>query len=372
MRAIGVFCMCLSLVLITACGDVEHNPIESVPSVDVTIDETKNTAQRPGVSQSFNSSLVVSDQFFNDADAMSVAQVQGFLEQSPYGRSWLANATTQSGTVAQSIVALSQAYQINPIILLSRIQVEASLVAPTQRPSQSRIDYAMGCGCADGTNCAYAPAGLEPQLRCAAQNFRELYDRSVNGTGWWRKGVSKATLDNVWVTPKSHATAALYAYTPWVLRGQGGTWLAWKVIARFDEHVGGGSAISDSEPELTTSTVSGTYRVRSGDSCWSAAQVLGCDYREMVNCSSSRGCDGLDVDDVVACSPAQCGASIEEPPEAERQRCSTYRVQSQDSCWEASAQLGCEIDAIVNCTEPGAGCAQIWAGDVLSCGQGCC
>ena len=318
MRAMGVVSICVTMFLITACGDVEHTPRASVPPVDVTVDETKESAQRPGVSQSFNQSLVISDQFFTDADAMSVTQVQGFLEQSPYGRSWLADAITPRGTVAQSIVALSQAYRLNPIILLSRIQVEASLVAPTQRPSQSRIDYAMGCGCADGTNCAYAPAGLEPQLRCAAQNFRELYDRSFNGTGWWRKGLSKATLDNVWVTPQSHATAALYAYTPWVLRGQGGTWLAWKVVARFDRHVGGGSANSDLGSELTTSTVSGLYRVRSGDTCWSAAQVLGCDYREMVNCSSSRSCDGLDVDDVVACSPDQCGAPIEEVPEAER------------------------------------------------------
>jgi hypothetical protein len=33
-----------------------------------------------------------------------------------------------------------------------------------------------------------------------------------------------------------HATAALYAYTPWVLQGRGGNWLVWNITLRFARH----------------------------------------------------------------------------------------------------------------------------------------
>ena len=32
------------------------------------------------------------------------------------------------------------------------------------------------------------------------------------------------------------ATAALYAYTPWVLVGRGGTWLVWNVTKKYANH----------------------------------------------------------------------------------------------------------------------------------------
>ena len=372
--------MVVALLGLSGCGDVGEVPLETgeVESVE----ESKNGFARPGVSQSFNRNLVVTDEFFNDYDSMSVGQVQQFLESSPYGRSWLANESTRSGTVAQTVVALSREYRINPIMLLSRMQVEASLISQSQRPSQHRINYAMGCGCADGTNCAYAPIGLEPQLRCGAEKFRELYDRSANGNGWWLKGTAKATLDGITIYPSSHATASLYAYTPWVLTGTGGTWLAWKIVALFDRHVGfssAGPSAASAPVEASSPTGGATYRVRSGDSCWSAAQYLGCDYRQMVNCSTNRGCDFLDIDDVLACSNTDCssassvdsngGSTFDDLAEPS---CGHYQIESGQSCWNAAQALGCSTASIVNCTEPTAGCAGLLDGDVVACGRGCC
>ena len=37
-------------------------------------------------------------------------------------------------------------------------------------------------------------------------------------------------------TPANHATATLYAYTPWVLVGSGGTWLAWNVTRKYERY----------------------------------------------------------------------------------------------------------------------------------------
>ena len=223
------------LVMI-GCGQTGTSPDSDQQTAAATFHH-KTGGSRPAVGRVFNRNLVVTDAFFNDYEALDVSAVQRFLSESPYGRSWLASATTGSRSVAQTIVSLSREYGINPILMLSRMQVEASLVSPSDRPSQRRIDYAMGCGCADGTQCAYAPVGLEAQLRCAADRFRGLYDLSANGTGWWKKGLPKQTLDTIEVIPESHATAALYAYTPWVLQGQGGTWLAWHIVERFDRHI---------------------------------------------------------------------------------------------------------------------------------------
>ena len=56
------------------------------------------------------------------------------------------------------------------------------------------------------------------------------------GSGQWRKGTARRTLDPRTVTPANDATAALYAYTPWVLVGTGGTWLAWNVTRKYVRH----------------------------------------------------------------------------------------------------------------------------------------
>ena len=193
---------------------------------------------RSGVASAFSQNQPLSDAFFLDSEALSAAGVQAFLERSPYGlRSWLADHQIDGRPASAMIYDVAQSAGVNPILLLSRMQVEASLIASSSRPAQHLIDRAMGCGCPDGQRCDLGYLGLKNQLRCAASKFRELYDLSATGEGWWLRGVGKESLDGYWIVPKNHATAALYAYTPWVLVGSGGTWLAWKMARKFDLHV---------------------------------------------------------------------------------------------------------------------------------------
>lgn len=186
---------------------------------------------------SFNQHDMLSDELFTATGAMSADDVQRFFEESPYGtRSWLADYQINGMSAAQFIVDAADAQQIHPLMLISRMQVESSLVAKTVKPSQPKIDKVLGCGCPDGGGCSSSFRGFGPQMLCGAETLRKWYDASEAGTGQWRKGVSRKTLDPKTVTPANHATASLYAYTPWVLVGRGGNWLVWNVTRKYVRH----------------------------------------------------------------------------------------------------------------------------------------
>ena len=216
----------LGIYSLFACSDLSYTENESVAQ-----------KSRPWTADSFSQNNPMSDDFFQDQNALTEVGVQKFFEQSPYGRSWLSDYTSSGKKASKIIFDQAKTYRLNPILLLSRMQVESSLVSANSRPSQHLIDRAMGCACPDGHACGAGSLGFEKQVICSAQKFRELFDMSANGTGWWRKGLGKNTLDNYWINPASHATAALYAYTPWVLVGSGGTWLAWRTANLFDLHI---------------------------------------------------------------------------------------------------------------------------------------
>jgi hypothetical protein len=190
-----------------------------------------------GVAAVFNANDVVGDDIFLDDGQMTVAEVQTFFERSPYhNRSWLADYSVNGQSAAEALVAVATQQGISPLMLLARMQVEASLVSKTARPTQYRIDRALGCGCPDGGGCAASYRGFAKQLECGAKILRKWYDASADGTGQWRKDTSRRTLDPKSVTPRNHATASLYAYTPWVLVNRGGNWLVWNVSRKYVRH----------------------------------------------------------------------------------------------------------------------------------------
>jgi hypothetical protein len=228
MRIAAVVAMCL---LAVACESGEELGNDEPADYDVEPDDGKGD----GISPYFNRNEVVSSELF--VGSMSVASVQRFFEDSPYHRrSWLADYRVGGKSAAQLVVDAAVAEHIHPLMLLARMQVEASLIGKTTRPSQYRIDRALGCGCPDGSGCSSQYRGFGPQLLCGAKVLHRWYDASIDGTGQWRKGVSRRTLDPQLVTPANHATAALYAYTPWVLVGSGGNWLVWNVTRKYVRH----------------------------------------------------------------------------------------------------------------------------------------
>jgi hypothetical protein len=220
--------------VLCACAADEYETEHDEPA-DFEVDPDDGKAD--GVPPTFDQNNVVDDPLFTNVTAMTVEDVQAFLDKSPYGtRSWLASHQLDGKTAAEMLVEVGMMYEVNPLLLLVRMQVETSLVSKTATPSQRSIDRALGCGCPDGGSCNAAYRGLQKQLDCGARILRKWYDASIEGTAQWRKGVGRNTLDPKRVTPANHATASFYAYTPWVLVGRGGNWLAWNVARKYVRH----------------------------------------------------------------------------------------------------------------------------------------
>jgi hypothetical protein len=236
---------------VTACTDegafTDHDEDSDFDDVDGFGEDGK--ADFAGIPVVFDRNLIMSDEQFTAVDAVDAGELQAFFEESPYAnRSWLADYSAADGrSAAELIVDAATAEGINPILLLSRMQVEQSLVSKTVRPSTSRLDKALGCGCPDGSGCSAAYRGFSAQLTCGARILRKWYDASIAGNGIWNLGVAKKTLDPLTVTPRSHATSSFYAYTPWVLQGRGGTWLVWNVTRKYFKHLDAMGVLGPSE-----------------------------------------------------------------------------------------------------------------------------
>ena len=241
MRKLIQIGLCMMVGIAPGCGipseteDSENTRSTDTPQDLVLYDTGKDD------SATFNPNRLIDQELFEDAQFMSVEDIQDFLDHSPYGHtSFLATYLWNGESVAQVIGRYAQEYQINPMVLLAKIQVESSLVFRSS-PSPYHLEVALGCGCPDtGPACAYAPAGFGRQVECAAELFRS-YLESIDSTGstisGWSPGRTKLTSDGFSVTPSNSATAALYTYTPWVLTNTGGNWLFWNVFRKFMAHV---------------------------------------------------------------------------------------------------------------------------------------
>jgi hypothetical protein len=193
------------------------------------------TTTNLGIPDRFTANQVMSDEFFSSIDSADGDTIQAFLESTPYGtRCWLADELVGDSRASDVLAETSRRFGINPIVLLARAQVEQGVISVRARPSNSRVDFAFGCGCADGSGCA-SFAGLGPQIECTASTLSQLHQESINGSGQWVAGRARTTSDGILVRPANDATAALYAYTPWVLVGTGGNWLVWNITRKFAE-----------------------------------------------------------------------------------------------------------------------------------------
>jgi hypothetical protein len=185
----------------------------------------------------FNKNRVLEDIELTHWSSMQVSDVQAFLEATPYGwSSVLANHTSNGKTAAQAMVAAAETYEINPLVILTRIQLEQSLVGK-QTATNKALDYAMGCGCPDNQACNPAYKGFDRQIDCMASRFRSyLDDLAGSGTtvSGWGVGKTKTTLDGIGVTPETAATASVYTYTPWVASAKNHV----KIWALYTSYVG--------------------------------------------------------------------------------------------------------------------------------------
>jgi hypothetical protein len=145
---------------------------------------TGKDAKADGLPTSFDQNFVLTDALLTESLAMSVEDVQAFFEDNPYGtRSWLASYQADGVSAAEMVVEAAVAHEINPVVLIARMQVETSLVSKTTAPTTRLIDRALGCGCPDGGTCNPSYSGLRRQLDCGARTLRRWYDASIAGDG---------------------------------------------------------------------------------------------------------------------------------------------------------------------------------------------
>ena len=187
------------------------------------------TAQRYG----FNPGNIISDgQFFN-ADAMSQAEVQAFLDQQGGAlASMTFDTATQpadelcevyegaTGESASAIIDKSaRACGISQKVLLTMLQKEQHLVTAAD-PTDFQIRAAMGLSCPDDANCDPAYAGFFNQVYGAAHRYRYYlahFDDYNYHTGRFNyvqyNPVPACGGSDVYI--ENNATALLYIYTPY-------------------------------------------------------------------------------------------------------------------------------------------------------------
>lgn len=265
LRVCGCFFM---LVVVCACANVPDSTSPSgnysshseASDFDDVFDEKGD-----GLTSHFDPNWLMSDTFFLDVDAVDQEGLQTLFEESPYGRrSWLADAYIDNVPASQRLVEVAREVGINPLLLLGRMQVEQSLISRSESPSSRKIDFAFGCGCPDYQGCQEAYRGLSKQVKCAGKTLLSLYNQSVNQIGTWKAGKSRQTLDPQWIQPANHATAALYAYTPWVLKQRGGNWLVWNVTRKMTKAL---QERGDLNPTRTRRCLNRSGRAFIGDPC---------------------------------------------------------------------------------------------------------
>jgi MYXO-CTERM domain-containing protein len=173
----------------------------------------------------FDRNAVIDDISMRDSAAMTAADLQTFLEKTPWGTASVLATYTESGKTAATImVDTAKKYGINPIEMVVRVQMEQGLVSKKTAPAAT-LAKAFGCGCADGAACVASYSGFSAQADCAAGTMSRSMTRALTTAGTvsgWSRGKAKDTLDGLTIVPKNAATAALYTYTPWVGEAGGG------------------------------------------------------------------------------------------------------------------------------------------------------
>lgn len=217
----------------------------------------------------FDKDDVLDDRTMSDSEAMTVGDVQAFLDKTPWGNASVLATYEEGGrSAAQIMVDAAQKHGINPLELLVRVQMEQGLVRKTSA-SERTISLAFGCGCPHAPVCKTSPeryTGFANQAECAAGTMRRSMDRALTSKGTasgWARNRAKTTEDGITIVPANATTAALYTYTPWVgeagggREGVGGVSLHHRVWSSF--------AAAIAEPEETTTADAGAPDAMHGE-----------------------------------------------------------------------------------------------------------
>lgn len=157
----------------------------------------------------FNPDNIITDEEYTNYNSLSKTAIQRFLEKQG---SELAVLRDNNKSIAKIFYDSAQKYEINPKLLLATAQKEQSAITDSSLTSYQK-KYLMGYAVFDVYNPIQLKyQGIFKQIDNAAWQFRQ-YLNNYQGFGF-QKNKTKTTRDNYAVTPKNHATAGLYNYTP--------------------------------------------------------------------------------------------------------------------------------------------------------------
>ena len=117
----------------------------------------------------FNANEIVNLASFTDATSITSAQIQQFLESTPYGEQSFLDTYSSNGERADdAILATATRYTLNPLVFLVAAEEAQGLVGQEYYPgTPSRVEYVFNCGCAQPqASCDPALAGFDLQVDC--------------------------------------------------------------------------------------------------------------------------------------------------------------------------------------------------------------
>jgi len=149
---------------------------------------------------------LMSDEEFTDTEYVTADEIQDYLESI---NSCLRNPI--GGILfSDDIVRLADKYQINPMLLLARAQVEKSVVKKASATPEQLAEL-MGYAIPDNGSRADTPKGFAAQLDNAARILRKRFDEYSSPQ---RIPVLEVNYRTEVLNPKNAATYSLMRYTP--------------------------------------------------------------------------------------------------------------------------------------------------------------
>lgn len=167
-------------------------------------------------SGTFMPELIISESKFRNSTPATVESIQAFLESQP-GTLDTYRGKDHTGaqkSAAEMIWEASNAFDINPAVLLIKFQKEQSLLADST-PTKRQLDWALGVGKTD-SRTIYRFQGFGNQVWHGAR----VLDKNSRP---WRPGITMS-IDGSRVSPANSATYSLYKYTPHY-RGNRSFWM---------------------------------------------------------------------------------------------------------------------------------------------------
>lgn len=168
------------------------------------------------VAASFNSGFIISDEELFATNTMSAQDIQVFLNEHDGVLKTYTDLDIDGllKTAAMIISSAAERHQINPQVLLVKLQKEMGLITDST-PKQSQFDWAMGYGVCDNCSVNHPSVlkykGFAKQVDNAAEFFAYVANSQEK---FFYKAGGTYTISGEEVTIANNVTAALYNYTP--------------------------------------------------------------------------------------------------------------------------------------------------------------